>query len=165
MLCAPRVIRKTRSREGGGVRSVEWKRWRRSCEGLRKKKITVQRCGNELWVAKSAGRTKVPEYHLQQNNRWRAFYPRFQTFSTWQLPNSTPPGPITARRKHLAILSIRIFFPPLFSVRSVASLVFPTAVPDLTAFSQPRQLQLDCDLMKLLVCACMFLSVPMTPMG
>lgn len=62
-----------------------------------------------------------------------------------------PPGPITARRKHLAILSIRIFFPPLFSVRSIASLVFPTAVPDLTAFSQPLQLQVDCDLVKLLV--------------
>lgn len=98
------------------------------------------------WTSKSC-----PEYHLQQNNRWRAFHPRFQTFSTWQLPNSTPPGPITARRKHLAILSIRIFFPPLFSVRSIASLVFPTAVPDLTAFSQPLQLQVDCDLVKLLV--------------
>lgn len=117
---------------------------------LRKKKITVQRCRNELWVAKSAGRAKVPEYHLQQNNRWRAFHLRFQTFFTWQLPNSTPPGPITARRKHLAILSIRILFPPLFSVRSIASLVFPTAVPDLTAFPRPLQLQLDCDLGKLL---------------
>lgn len=38
LLCAPRVIRKTRSREGGGVRSVEWKRWRRSCEGFEKEK-------------------------------------------------------------------------------------------------------------------------------
>lgn len=36
------------------------------------------------------------------------------------------------------------------SGQSRRSSVFPTAVPDLTAFSQPRQLQLDCDLGKLL---------------